>query len=225
MSFESALHESCFSSREKLLSRIFFRLLPCDPVKYSGRPFHRVLDLVLLYSCYLCASESGMYSVPLDCRTAAAYELDEDALYAAALGNTPRFFKPQLQPMSAVMHRLSGADPDEPCDMQEQVFVLTNDRQIHGAGVICYPGVLEHFYDSLARLVPHAGGLFVLPSSIHETLLLPAEPAQLSNPTEQQRLSSMVSEINRTVVSPAERLCDHCYIYIPGEGLRLPFGI
>jgi hypothetical protein len=46
---------------------------------------------------------------------------------------------------------------------------MTNDRASHGAAAVLYENVLKQFADGIDR------DLFILPSSIHELLLVPYE--------------------------------------------------
>lgn len=81
-------------------------------------------------------------------------------------------------------------------------FVAQGSQQSYGAGVICYPDFMENAAKQIG------GNFYVLPSSVHEVLLLPETGTIRS-----QELLQMVTEINATVVSPEERLTDNVYHY------------
>ena len=49
--------------------------------------------------------------------------------------------------------------------------------------------------------------LYILPSSIHEILLLPVSAGK------PEELAEIVKEVNRTQVQPEERLSDSVYLY------------
>lgn len=53
--------------------------------------------------------------------------------------------------------------------MFRPLHVMTNDRASHGAAAVLYENVLKQFADGIDR------DLFILPSSIHEPLLVPYE--------------------------------------------------
>ena len=80
--------------------------------------------------------------------------------------------------------------------------VLSNTRRIDGAVCILYPGVLE----SLAREEGH--DLYILPSSMHEVILLPDTGAPSA-----EELKRMVREVNDTQVAPEEVLSGNVYRY------------
>lgn len=84
----------------------------------------------------------------------------------------------------------------------EQMFVATVPDKIHGAGVIAYPNFME---DAAERM---GGDFFVLPSSIHEVLLV-KDNGQMTA----KELENMVKEVNATQVEPADQLTDHVYHY------------
>lgn len=79
-------------------------------------------------------------------------------------------------------------------------FVVTNTDRIDGAGVIFYP----EFMDSMGELL--GNDFFILPSSIHEMLVLPDD-----GQVDAEMLRDMVKEVNATQVAPAERLTNDVY--------------
>jgi len=82
------------------------------------------------------------------------------------------------------------------------LYVQTNSMGICGACTILYPNQLKNFADTVNA------DLVILPSSIHEVLLIPYE-AKLSFP----ELTNMVTHINRAEVSVEDRLSDQVYLY------------
>ncbi len=79
--------------------------------------------------------------------------------------------------------------------------ILSNQKKCNGAACILYPGVLE-------ELAGKRGNLFIIPSSIHETILLPDDETILAGD-----LKKMIHEVNTTQVSPDEVLSDSLYYY------------
>ena len=82
------------------------------------------------------------------------------------------------------------------------LYVATNDNGLFGASVVAYPGMLE---EAVQRL---QGDYYILPSSIHEVLLVSAKEVQ-----DYRELEAMVRQINEAEVAPAERLSDRVYHY------------
>ena len=79
---------------------------------------------------------------------------------------------------------------------------LTNTRGFYGAAAILYEGLLEQ----CVRKFP--GDVFVIPSSVHELLLVSAEDVWSA-----QEMTEMIRCVNQTGVAPEEILSDHVYIY------------
>ena len=92
-------------------------------------------------------------------------------------------------------------------DEEESLYVLTNPMRNLGAACIAYPGMLGR----LGKLFGE--DYYVLPSSIHEVLLVPA-----SKSPGKEALGRMIREINGSQVRPQEVLGGHAYYYDRLEG-------
>ena len=77
------------------------------------------------------------------------------------------------------------------------LLVLTTEEGRLGASALLYPGIQE----KIGKIV--GGDYYVLPSSIHEVLILPDNGEQ--TPSE---LAKMVKTINENEVAPEDRLCN-----------------
>ncbi len=82
------------------------------------------------------------------------------------------------------------------------MYVLSNHNRLNGAACILYQGILDGF----ANLIEQ--DLYILPSSIHEVIIIPASFQQ--NPG---KLQEMVREVNRTQLEAEEILSDCVYYY------------
>ena len=95
---------------------------------------------------------------------------------------------------------MMGIFPVAPED--EKIFVATVPDKVHGAGVLAY----QNFMDQAAE---RAGGdFYILPSSIHEVLIVP-DNGEMGL----KDLEAMVKEVNATQVAPADKLTDSVYHY------------
>ena len=88
-------------------------------------------------------------------------------------------------------------------DMEIPLFVLSNGDYMNGASVMLYKDPLRDF----ANYMGH--DLYILPSSIHEVILLLDDEYVQSS----EELREMVRETNRMVVDQEEVLSDHIYHY------------
>jgi hypothetical protein len=82
------------------------------------------------------------------------------------------------------------------------MYILSNFKGINGASCLLYENVLSEF----AQLIQ--SDFYILPSSIHEIILVPYDKAILK-----EALAEMVEEVNRTQVSGDEVLSDRVYFY------------
>lgn len=83
-----------------------------------------------------------------------------------------------------------------------QLYIFTNTMKTYGAAAILYPDMLKKMAEQLG------GDLLILPSSIHEVLLLRYDPEQNIN-----WFQEMVCSINRSDVAERDVLSNHVYIY------------
>ena len=92
--------------------------------------------------------------------------------------------------------------PLDPQSVELPMFVLTSRERMHGAGLILNPVVQQKIANILG------GDYYVLPSSIHEVLVMPN-----TGDHNARELTEMVREVNRTMVAPEEVLSDKVQLY------------
>ena len=80
--------------------------------------------------------------------------------------------------------------------------ILTNTSGIFGASAMLYPGVLKEF----SKKIGH--DLIILPSSVHEVLLLPYDSTYSF-----QEMADMVTDVNEKCVPVEEQLSNQVYYY------------
>ena len=78
---------------------------------------------------------------------------------------------------------------------------------IDGASCMLYPDLIREISDSAGS------SLFIIPSSVHEVLILPVE-----NTEEGEEVKSMIREINDTQTEPGEILSYSLYYYDREQG-------
>ena len=178
-------------------------------------PHFRYLDLAIVFYCLVSSSPSGSATILIRKDHLRFWNISPTQLFDAAKENTPRLLSYDLRNMKDLMEELLApahstlSDPDIKkedaaiCPM----YVLTNQNKLNGASCILYEHLLEHFADRLCC------DLYILPSSIHEVILIPA-----TSDTSYQELSQMVQEVNDTQVSPEEILSDHVYYFSRSSG-------
>ena len=139
-------------------------------------------------------------------------------LYKLAVANMQRLWEGVVEPVQDMIFEMAddqmaeeyGVFLEENEGAREMpLYVLTNAIRLNGASVLFYTDCLKSFADSVGR------DIFVLPSSIHEVILVPE-----SFGLEPERMQEMVKEINQTGVAPEEVLSDSVY-YFDGEEIRI----
>ena len=80
------------------------------------------------------------------------------------------------------------------------MYVLTNTAMNFGAGLILNKSILRHILDTLNE------DIYILPSSVHELIVLPASFVDNA-----QDLTDMVYSINQSQVEPKDRLSNDVY--------------
>ena len=106
---------------------------------------------------------------------------------------------PILKSLAEVLDMNFMGDDSEP---EGGLFLATNRDALYGASVIAIPGFLDQAADKLG------GSFYILPSSVHEVLLL-----RNDEEVDVREMESMVQEINAAIVSPEEQLSDRVYHY------------
>ena len=169
-------------------------------------PHRDMEDLALVYRLNIHENASGrattlitydmleMYVITLE-------QLHQDAM-ESAISNEPF----EIKTMAEIISELSGGIfvPEPPIP----IYVASNEKQTNGAGVIAYPGFMEE----ASKLLD--GNFYILPSSVHEVILLPE-----NTDNSVSELQEMVESINASDVSPEERLSNQVYHYDSKEKL------
>lgn len=165
-------------------------------------PHERMEDMAVVYRFVLDQTDSGNGTILVTNQLLDQYGITKERLRADAMENAPEIRPSEIRGMSEVMSELAPGMIPEVAPEDEQMFVATVPDKIHGAGVIAYPNFMEDAAEKMG------GDFFVLPSSIHEVLLV-KDNGQMTA----KELENMVKEVNATQVEPADQLTDHVYHY------------
>ena len=204
-----------FTDYDKVKSRIIYKLVNYERNRelLKNVPHFRFLDLAIVFNCLLLSDFPGNATILIHDHHLSLWGITKDDLYALALKNTPVLLKYDLRNMTDVLKELlAGEDfcdfptpPAPVCPM----YVLSNQYKLNGSGCILYQNLLKNFAERLQS------DLYILPSSIHEVLILPAHSSD-----SYRDLSDMVKEVNASQLSCEEILSDHVY-YFSRETCRL----
>lgn len=206
----SSINLDVFCDYEHVKDNIFVKLINKEKnTELLKRLPHRdFLDLAIVYYGVYDGFGDGIGTWNITNEIFENFSIDEEALYEKAMNNSiskqPYFIKSMLELLGEIMPESDYReliDEDMPCAYRSPLYVMSNDNKIYGAITILYPGVLNAFYEKY-------GDFYVLPSSIHEVILIPVNEG-----IEELELQKMVREVNRTALKQEEFLSDSVYIY------------
>lgn len=168
---------------------------------------------------YIAEIGRGEYGAVITKDLLKDFRMSRNKLFNIAIRNT-------MEQFPAVLHDLGESIIGEPGDCENLLdqpagkvpagagpgFVLTNSRFFWGAGALFYPGMIDRIHELLG------GDFYVLPSSIHELILIAVDDQ------DPQQLVDLVRSANHTVVKDSEILADELYICESGKLCRVSFG-
>ena len=142
----------------------------------------------------------GIYSVKVTPDYLDYTGIDAEEVWKSARKNT--FAETELESMASVIADMCGIPEEEVPGMDNTLYVVSNRCKMKGASAILNKDMLSGFakQHGVSKLV-------VLPSSIHEMLVLPYDAS-----IDMDMMSEMVREVNDTQVLPEERLTDQAYL-------------
>lgn len=171
-------------------------------------------DLAIIYKVMLEETDESYGTITIRNEHLNFWGATQEQLHELALKNTPELLPANILDLRGVIIDMLGTDeaPAEemvPSDMYDDVmFIVSNKAKINGAAVMFYPN------NVLGKLAEKLGdNLYLLPSSIHETIAIRATGA---DPDE---LAELVKEVNDTQVQRDERLSYHVYHYDAKSGV------
>jgi hypothetical protein len=163
-------------------------------------PFMRYYDLALVCIYFHTEPDKEITSSALiknDCLS--MWGIDQNTLFEWATQNTPRLMHPQIHPIRELLMRMpQSAHRQLP---YPDMYILTNEHHYLGAVCMSFPGVLEELAQK------HQSDLILLPSSIHELIIIPA------NDDLPEDLNEIIMSVNHEAVEVHEQLADHYYYY------------
>lgn len=187
---------------DKVRSTITYKLVNYDMNEEMLKSvLHRkVMDLAFVPMLIVKEKGDGFFTTKLDERVLRHWKISEEELWIQVFSNL------QEEKFDVVsLDELLGSVPDDKWT-PNLMYVLTNSKGINGAAGMLSVKTLEAFSKE-------KGSFYILPSSVHEVLLVPDNIAM-----EESQLKEMVIDANRLVVSREERLSDEIYYYDARDG-------
>jgi len=217
---EAPVNELAIRIRDHILDyefckgRIFFKLVNTSMNQellkdYSNLPF---LDLSVLFYLMVGGEEiSEPILVSENLRKAWGVTVDE--LYRQALENGPEKMSAVFTEMNQMFAFLMMLRPESLSEMLKSMpkveqmkkgtlYCLTNQKNMYGAALILYPGVLKECAEKCKT------DMILFPCSVHEVLLMSVDEDKSVD-----ELTQIVRNSNQEAVREDEVLSDHIYRY------------
>jgi hypothetical protein len=198
---------------EEMHGRIVFKVVSAEKNQELLKqiPHREVMDMAVIYYADVNRNADTCASFTVTNNMMENWGVKEPDLYQEAMKNAPVLMPASFKSMRDTLTELMppAMNEDDFFDMIEHVpkdeamYVLTNKDNNFGAAAMFYPGMLEK-----AAAAIQEDHIFILPSSVHEVLLVPDKGNFTS-----EELKEMVTEINATQVAPDEVLTDNVYEY------------
>ena len=177
----------------------------------ADKPHTQVEDLAVMYAVDLGGGEGGKMTAPITNALMEQYGVTTQELHDIAIHNLAESqieFKTMRDVLIDMMfpNGISENDPRAfmipPEEENPSMYVLSNAEKLNGAAALLDAKTMEDISEKLG------GDFIVLPSSIHECIVLP-----VNEDMDRHTLEAMVQDVNAGQVAPEERLSDHVYMY------------
>ena len=166
--------------------------------KLKDVPHQMMEDMAVVYRFQVGEVSGGQASVLITNQMLELYGITQEQLHQDALEMSQRNEPVSIKNMDEMSDGFMGSIENP----ESALWVATNESRFNGASVMAYPDFMESAAQRLE------GGFYLLPSSIHETLLI----SDVFGMTAKE-LKEMVTQINAAEVRPEEKLTDNVYHY------------
>lgn len=186
----------------------------CDPERnreyLKDKPHTACEELAATYRIHIMEDSSGAASAVVTNDMLNLWGITPEQLHhdtvAAENARSPVCFYTMDDVMSEMMLSVKPTNLFEQTELlgseMMPMYIFTNQNKVNGAGVLARDGVLE----KIGELI--GSNFYVLPSSIHEVLIVPD-----NGNMQAKELEDMVKEVNATQVQPEDLLSDKVQYY------------
>ena len=198
---ETDIHAEDYLDFDRIKDRLIYKVINYDMNSELLKSVPHVgwNDLAIVFCCVLEGGPGGYATVLVRNSHLKMWDIDQDELYDLARENTPRIMSDEIKSIDEIVpYAFAEVCPD----ITPEMYVLSNEHRVYGATSMLYSEHLKEVAEN------HSGGIYILPSSVHEVILMPEEYA-----CEEEYMRAMIREINSTEVDLEDRLSDNLYYY------------
>lgn len=212
---EKGFDANSLTDLDMVKDHIICKLVNADMNKeyLENKPHTMVENLAIMYAVDLGSDGAGTghMSAPITYHLLEQYGITVEELHDIAMKNLSESnieFKTMRDVLVEMMFPdgIEEGDPRAAMLPPEEdipsMYVLTNEDKLNGAAAVLDPKTMEEISEKVG------GDFYVLPSSLHEVIILPDSPDM-----DKATLENMVREINDGQVAPEDRLSDNVYMY------------
>lgn len=202
---------SLFRDFEKAKHRIAFKLVNKEKNKELLTDIPHVIfqDLVLIFVCTITDFMEDYATILVHNQHLSLWNTTTENLYKIAMENTPAILPYRFESMENMLEQFDRQAFASFSGLN--MYILTNKLKIHGSTCIAYPRLLKRISNFLED------NIIIIPSSIHEVLIIPEEAAKPEYTMDDFR--TIIAEINETELTDDEILSDHAYLYERETGI------
>lgn len=180
----------------------------------ADKPYTQIEDMAVIYVIDLGSGAEGHMSSPITYDLMKRYGVDTQMLHEIAIHNLAKseiVFKSMKDALMEIMFPDGVPEEDllaEILSAEDEIpmYVLSNAEKLNGAASVLDKDTMETISEMLG------GDFVVIPSSIHEVIILP-----MDDNVDKDELEGIIREVNTGQVAPEERLSYHAYQYDSGK--------
>lgn len=167
-------------------------------------PHVRINDLAFIVRFVVSFDANGASTAKVNNAILEQIGISKEELFELAWESTRKNFKPVVKDMFAMVMGMLGADIEDMSDYEGRMFVVKNTIGTLGASYGFDIETLKHFCNAY-----NEEEVYILPASIHETILVPA-----SKVDDSEDFSEMVTSVNDKAVDPTDWLSNNAYKFV-----------
>ena len=202
-----------FLNYESVRKMIVYRVINTERNKelLEDLPHIEYMDLSIVFNVLVSQDYMGVASMLVHNVHMKLWDVTVEDLYKDAEENTQKLERYEIKSMTSVLCEIMEEENPAEYDHDEcmkqlsgsvPMYVLSNKKRVEGAVCMLYTDLIKNFSDTVDK------DLYIIPSSIHELLLLPTQ-----NADDGEQIKKMIREINDTQVKPEEILSYSLYYY------------
>lgn len=207
-----AIDISFFTDYSKVRNHIVYKLINTEMNRelLEDVPHIPFLDLSIVF-CFLISDRNfGEATILIHNAHMRMWHVMTEELYQVAHINTTRLCKWKISDIRSVIEEILETERPYTSNIVNYddieyvpMFVLTNEKHVNGAACMLYDNIIQNFAEFIGD------DLYILPSSIHDVLLLPKSSEHCYH----DELLDIVREVNESEVLPEEVLSNNVYFY------------